>query len=197
MALGSKNTGTGSEEGKTGFGEITYFDTTDYKVKVAAEVKGFKAADYMDKKTARRMESFSQYAVAAAKEAMEMSGIDMGQEDPYRVGICVGSGVGSLQAIEREYEKLLNKGPARVNPLLVPLMITNMAAGNIAIQMGIKGKSINIATACATGTHNIGEAFRAIQYGECDVMLAGRHGKRHHTHQCGRFHGADSPVHLQ
>ena len=173
IGLGIEEYWNGIREGKTGFGEITYFDTTDYKVKVAAEVKGFKAADYMDKKTARRMESFSQYAVAAAKEAMEMSGIDMGQEDPYRVGICVGSGVGSLQAIEREYEKLLNKGPARVNPLLVPLMITNMAAGNIAIQMGIKGKSINIATACATGTHNIGEAFRAIQYGECDVMLAG------------------------
>ena len=161
------------KEGKTGFGEITYFDTTDYKVKIAAEVKGFKAADYMDRKAARRMESFSQYAVAAAKEAMDMSGIDMEKEDPYRVGICVGSGVGSLQAIEREYEKLLDKGPSRVNPLLVPLMITNMAAGNIAIQMGIKGKSINIATACATGTHNIGEAFRAIQYGECDVILAG------------------------
>ena len=173
IGLGIEEYWNGIREGKTGFGEITYFDTTDYKVKVAAEVKGFKAADYMDKKTARRMESFSQYAVAAAKEAMEMSGIDMEQEDPYRVGICVGSGVGSLQAIEREYEKLLNKGPARVNPLLVPLMITNMAAGNIAIQMGIKGKSINIATACATGTHNIGEAFRAIQYGECDVMLAG------------------------
>ena len=173
IGLGIEEYWNGIREGKTGFGEITYFDTTDYKVKVAAEVKGFKAADYMDKKTARRMESFSQYAVAAAKEAMEMSGIDMGQEDPYRVGLCVGSGVGSLQAIEREYEKLLNKGPARVNPLLVPLMITNMAAGNIAIQMGIKGKSINIATACATGTHNIGEAFRAIQYGECDVMLAG------------------------
>ena len=132
------------KEGKTGFGEITYFDTTDYKVKIAAEVKGFKAADYMDRKAARRMESFSQYAVAAAKEAMDMSGIDMEKEDPYRVGICVGSGVGSLQAIEREYEKLLDKGPSRVNPLLVPLMITNMAAGNIAIQMGIKGKSINI-----------------------------------------------------
>lgn len=161
------------KEGKTGFGEITYFDTTDYKVKIAAEVKGFKAADYMDRKAARRMESFSQYAVAAAKEAMDMSGIDMEKEDSYRVGICVGSGVGSLQAIEREYEKLLDKGPSRVNPLLVPLMITNMAAGNIAIQMGIKGKSINIATACATGTHNIGEAFRAIQYGECDVILAG------------------------
>ena len=143
------------------------------------------------------MESFSQYAVAAAKEAMEMSGIDMGQEDPYRVGICVGSGVGSLQAIEREYEKLLNKGPARVNPLLVPLMITNMAAGNIAIQMGIKGKSINIAQPAQPGTHNIGEAFRGDPVWRVRCDAGRRHGKRHHTHQCGRFHGADSPVHLQ
>lgn len=161
------------KEGKTGFGEITYFDTTDYKVKVAAEVKGFDAKDYIDRKAARRMESFAQYAVAAAKEALEQSGIDMEKEDPYRVGCCVGSGVGSLQSIEREYKKLLEKGPGKVNPLLVPLMITNMAAGNITIQFGIKGKSINIATACATGTHNIGEAYRSIQYGECDVMVAG------------------------
>ena len=163
----------GLKEGKIGFGEITYFDTTDYKVKVAAEVKGFKAADFMDKKAARRMESFAQYAVAAAKEAFDMAGIDMEKEDPYRVGCCIGSGVGSLQSIEREHQKLLEKGPSKVNPLLVPLMITNMAAGNITIQLGLKGKSINIATACATGTHNIGEAYRSIQYGECDVMLAG------------------------
>ncbi|MCD8365223.1 MAG: beta-ketoacyl-ACP synthase II [Clostridiales bacterium] len=163
----------GIKEGKTGFGEITAFDTTDYKVKVAAEVKGFKAADYMDRKDAKRMEAFAQYAVAATREAFAQSGIDMEKEDPYRVGCCVGSGVGSLQSIEREYKKLLDKGPSRVHLLLVPQMITNMAAGNITIQFGIKGKSINIATACATGTHNIGEAFRAIQHGECDVMVAG------------------------
>lgn len=161
------------KEGKTGFGEITYFDTTDYKVKVAAEVKGFDAKNFMDKKAARRMEAFSQYAVAAALEAFGQAGIDMEKEDPYRVGCCIGSGVGSLQSIEREHKKLLEKGPSKVNPLLVPLMITNMAAGNITIQLGLKGKSINIATACATGTHNIGEAYRSIQYGECDVMLAG------------------------
>ncbi|MCD8148037.1 MAG: beta-ketoacyl-ACP synthase II [Clostridiales bacterium] len=163
----------GIKEGKLGFGEITAFDTTDYKVKVAAEVKGFKAADYMDRKDAKRMEAFAQYAVAATQEAFAQSGIDMEKEDPYRVGCCVGSGVGSLQSIEREYKKLLEKGPSRVHLLLVPQMITNMAAGNITIQFGIKGKSINIATACATGTHNIGEAFRTIQHGECDVMVAG------------------------
>ena len=163
----------GLKAGKTGFGEITYFDTTDFKVKVAAEVKGFVAADRMDKKAARRMEPFAQFAVAAAKEAFEDAGLDMSKEDPYRVGCAIGSGVGSLQSIEREHKKLLEKGPSRINPLLVPLMITNMATGNVTIQLGLKGKSINVVTACATGTHSIGEAFRSIQYGEADVMLAG------------------------
>ena len=163
----------GLKEGKTGFGEITYFDTTDFKVKVAAEVKDFKAADFMDKKAARRMEPFAQYAVAAAKEAFAQAGLNMEEEDPYRVGCAIGSGVGSLQSIEREHKKLLEKGPSRINPLLVPLMITNMAAGNVTIQLGIKGKSINVVTACATGTHSIGEAYRTIQYGDADVMLAG------------------------
>lgn len=163
----------GLKAGKTGFGEITYFDTTDYKVKIAAEVKGFVAKEFMDGKAAKRMEKFSQYAVAAAKEAFLQSGLDMEQEDPYRVGCAIGSGVGSLQAIEREYEKLLNKGPGRVNPLLVPLMITNIAAGNVSIQLGLKGKTINVVTACATGTHSIGEGYRSIQHGEADVMLAG------------------------
>ncbi|MFG6383399.1 MAG: beta-ketoacyl-ACP synthase II [Lachnospiraceae bacterium] len=159
--------------GTIGFSEITQFDTTDYKVKVAASVKGFEGKNYMDVKSARRMELFCQYAVAAAKEALEQSGILMEQEDPYRVGCAIGSGVGSLQSMEREHKKLLEKGPGRINPLLVPLMITNMAAGNVSIQFGLKGKSINVVTACATGTHSIGEAFRTIQVGDADVMLAG------------------------
>ena len=163
----------GIKEGKVGIGEITKFDTTEYKVKIAAEVKDFQAKDRMDFKAARRMEPFSQYAVAAAKEAFEDSGLDMSKEDPYRVGCAIGSGVGSLQSIEREHKKLLEKGPSRINPLLVPLMITNMATGNVTIQLGLKGKSINVVTACATGTHSIGEAYRSIQYGEADVMLAG------------------------
>ncbi len=159
--------------GKTGFGEITQFDTTDFKVKVAASVKGFDGKNYMDPKSAKRMELFCQYAVAASKEALEQSGIDMEKEDPYRVGCAIGSGVGSLQAMEREHKKLLDRGPGRINPLLVPLMITNMAAGNVSIQFGLKGKSINVVTACATGTHSIGEAFRTIQTGDADVMVAG------------------------
>lgn len=161
------------KEGKHGFGTITKFDSTDYKCHVAAEVKDFDAKAYMDPKTARRMELFCQYAVAAAKEAIEDSGLDMEKEDPYMAGCAVGSGIGSLQAMEREYDKLINRGPSRVNPLLVPLMISNMAAGNVSIQFGLKGKSINVVTACATGTNCIGEAFRTIQYGDADVMVAG------------------------
>ncbi|WP_296037570.1 beta-ketoacyl-ACP synthase II [uncultured Enterocloster sp.] len=156
-----------------GIGPITYFDTADFKCKLAAEVKDFDAKAYMDPKTARRMEPFSQFAVAAAKQALDQSGIDMEKEDPFRVGVSVGSGIGSLQAMERSEKKLLEKGPSRVEPLLVPLMICNMAAGNVAIQFGLKGKCINVVTACATGTHSIGEAFRAIQYGEADMMVAG------------------------
>lgn len=158
---------------KVGIAPITYFDTTDYKAKLAAEVKDFDAKQYMDPKAAKRMEQFCQFAVVAAKEALEDAGIDMEKEDAFRVGASVGSGIGSLQSIEREHKKLLEKGPGRVNPLLVPLMISNMAAGNVSIQFGLKGKCINVVTACATGTHSIGEAFRAIQYGEADVMVAG------------------------
>lgn len=158
---------------KVGIAPITYFDTTDYKAKLAAEVKDFDAKQHMDPKAAKRMEQFCQFAVAATKEALEDAGIDMEKEDPFRVGASVGSGIGSLQAVEREHKKLLEKGPGRVNPLLVPLMISNMAAGNVSIQFGLKGKCINVVTACATGTHCIGEAFRSIQYGEADVMVAG------------------------
>ena len=163
----------GLKEKRVGIGPITYFDTAEYKVKLAAQVKDFEPKKYMDPKAAKRMEQFCQFAVIAAKEALEDAGIDMTNEDPFRVGVSVGSGIGSLQSIEREYKKLLDKGPGRFNPLLVPLMICNMAAGNISIQFGLKGKCINVVTACATGTHSIGEAFRSIQYGEADVMVAG------------------------
>ena len=163
----------GIKEGKTGFGPITYFDTADYRCKLAAEVKDFDPAQYMDKKSARRMEQFCQFAVAAAGQAIADAGLIMEQEDPYMVGCSVGSGIGSLQAMEREYDRLKEKGPGRVGPMLVPLMISNMAAGNVSIAYGLKGKSLNVVTACATGTHSIGEAYRTIQYGDADVMVAG------------------------
>ena len=161
------------KENTVGIDNITRFDTTDYKVKLAAEVKDFDAKNYMDFKAAKRMEKFSQYAVAAAHEAMKDSGLDMTKEDAFRVGVSVGSGVGSLEAMESNHKKLLEKGPSRINPLLVPLMITNMAAGNVSIQLGLKGKNINVVTACATGTNSIGEGYRSIQHGEADVMFAG------------------------
>lgn len=163
----------GIKEGKTGFGPITYFDTADYRCKLAAEVKDFDPTQYMDKKFARRMEQFCQFAVAAAGQAIADAGLIMEQEDPYMVGCSVGSGIGSLQAMEREYDRLKEKGPGRVGPMLVPLMISNMAAGNVSIAYGLKGKSLNVVTACATGTHSIGEAYRTIQYGDADVMVAG------------------------
>ena len=153
------------KENTVGIDNITRFDTTDYKVKLAAEVKDFDAKNYMDFKAAKRMEKFSQYAVAAAHEAMKDSGLDMAKEDAFRVG--------SLEAMESNHKKLLEKGPSRINPLLVPLMITNMAAGNVSIQLGLKGKNINVVTACATGTNSIGEGYRSIQHGEADVMFAG------------------------
>ena len=164
---------TSVKAGKIGFDHITKFDTTDYKCHIAAELKDFNPQDFMDRKAAKRMEPFSQYAVAAAKQAIDDSGLDIEKEDPYMVGCAIGSGIGSLQAMERETQKLYEKGPNRVNPLLVPLMICNMAAGNVSIQFGRKGKSINDVTACATGTNTIGEAYRSIQYGEADVMVAG------------------------
>lgn len=128
----------GIKEQRIPFAPITYFDTTEYKVKLAAQVKDFHAEEYMDPKAAKRMEDFCQYAVAAAGQAIKNAGLDMEKEDATRIGVCVGSGIGSLQAVEREHTKLLEKGPKRIAPLLVPLMISNMAAGNVAIQFGLK-----------------------------------------------------------
>ncbi len=162
-----------AKKGVCGIGPITKLDVTDYKAKMAGEVKDFVMPECVDKKAARRMEDFSKYAVAAAVEAMADAGIDMEKEDPYRVGVCVGSGVGSLQNITRNYVRLMEKGPNRVEPLMIPGLISNIAAGNIAIQFGLKGKNINVVTACATGNHNIGEGLRSIKYGEADVIVAG------------------------
>lgn len=163
----------GIKAGKTGFGKISAFDAEGYKASLAAEVKNFTVTNYMDKREARRMELFCQYAVAASKEAVKNAGLDMEKEDPFRIGVCVSSSVGSLQAMEREEKRLTEKGPGRVGPLLVPLMISNMASGNVSIALGCRGKSLNVVTACATGTHSIGEAYRSIQAGEVDVMIAG------------------------
>ena len=163
----------GIREGRVGIGEITRFDTESFKVKLAAEVRDFDAAERMDPKAAKRMERFSQYAVAAAKEAFADADLHLYEEDPFRAGVIVGSGIGSLETVENEYAKILKGNVKRVAPLMVPKMISNMAAGNISIQLGLRGKCTNVVTACASGTHCIGDAFRAIQYDDADIMLAG------------------------
>ena len=161
------------KEQKIGFAPITHFDASDYRAHLAAEVKDFDAKKYIDRKSIRRMELFSQYAVAAAKEAIEDSGLDLEKEDTSRIGVSVGSGIGSLQIVESTTRLIDEKGPRRIKPLAVPMMISNMAAGNVSIAFGLRGKSINVVTACATGTQSIGEAYRSLQIGEADVMVAG------------------------
>ncbi|MCQ2504575.1 MAG: beta-ketoacyl-ACP synthase II [Saccharofermentans sp.] len=161
----------GLKEGKRAFSEISSFDCTDYKAKMAAEIKDFDPTKYMDFKTAKRMERFSQFAVAAATEAVEDSGLDMEKENPYRVGVIVSSGIGSMQANEREHAKLMEG--KKVSPLYIPMMIANMASANISIKYGMKGKNVAIVTACASGAHSIGDSYRAIKYDDADVMVAG------------------------
>jgi len=161
------------KQGNRGIGLITHFDTTDFTVKLAAEVKGFDVENYMDKKSARKYDIFSQFAIAAAKEALTNSGLDLSTIDPYRVGVIIGSGIGGLGTIAEEKEKLMTKGPSRVSPALIPKAITNMAAGNVAIEIGVKGINTNVVTACASATHSIGEAYRAIQFGTADAIFCG------------------------
>lgn len=160
-------------EGVSGIDYIKGFDTTEYKVKVAAEVKNFKPEDYIDKREARRMDKYSQFALAAAKEAVEDSGLNLETVDRYRFGVLVGSGIGGLGTIEKECQKLFEKGPSRVSPLFIPMAISNMASGNIAIQYGAKGICTSVVTACASGTNAIGDAYRVLQNGIADVMIAG------------------------
>ncbi len=161
------------KENKVGIGLLDRFDNSAYKVKLAAQVKDFDPLATMEPKEAKRMELFSQYAVAASAEAIADAGLDLEKEDLTRIGVSVGCGIGSLQILETAHTKLVERGPGRVPSLLVPLMISNMAAGNVGIHFGLKGKCINVVTACATGTHSIGEAFRGIQCGDMDVCVAG------------------------
>lgn len=159
--------------GVCGIGEITRFNTEGYKAKVAGEVKGFNPeAAGIDHAQAKRTDMFAQYAMAAAIQAVADSGIE-GHVAPERFGVYVGSGIGGMQTFVQETEKLLNRGPSRVSPFFVPMMIGNMAAGNIAIRFGAQGPCLPVVTACATGSHAIGEAFRAVKYGHADAIIAG------------------------
>ena len=159
--------------GKSGVSKISRFDISDFPVQIAAEVKDFDPLEYFDKKEARRTDLFIQYAMGAAVQAVENAELDTDKVDPERVGVLIGSGIGGIRTIEEQYNILLNKGPKRVSPYCVPMEIINMASGLVSIRFGFKGPNISVVTACATGTHAIGEAYRTIQYGDADVMVAG------------------------
>ena len=163
----------GIKEGKCGIDQITKFDTTNFKVKLAAEVKGYNPEDHFDRREAKRLDKFSQYAMIAAREAWEDSGLNKETENMEQVGVIIGSGIGGIETIEAENEKCIMKGPDRVSPMYIPMGILNMATGNVAIDIGAKGESMAMVTACASGTHCIGESFRMIKHGYQDVVLAG------------------------
>ena len=161
------------KKGVCGVDTITRFDTEDFKCKIAAEVKDFDPADYIDKKEARRMDMYTQFALVAASEAVSNSGLDIENEDAWRIGVITGSGVGGIETTADQTQALLDKGPGRVSPFFVPMMISNMAAAQIAIKYGIRGVNYNVVSACASGTNALGEAFKKIQDGTCDVIVAG------------------------
>ena len=161
------------KNGVSGIDFITKFDTTDYKVKIAGEVKNFNPEEYVSKKDVKRNDMYSIYAVAASTQAVENSGLNLDEIDHDRFGAIIGSGIGGLMTIQEQVTKLAEKGPSKVSPLFIPMAISNMAAGNVAIKFGAKGVCENIVTACATGTNCIGEAFRNIKYGYNDIILAG------------------------
>ena len=163
----------GIKEGKCGIDEITHFDITGYKVKLAAEVKDYNPEDYFDRRSAKRMDRFSQFAIVAAKEAWRDSKLDKEKENMERVGVILGSGIGGLSTMQADISNLVLKGPDRVSPMFIPMSIANMAAGNVAIELGAKGESISMVTACASGTHCIGESFRMIKNGYQDIVIAG------------------------
>lgn len=162
----------GLTSGKNGIGFITKFDTTDYKVKIAAEVKDFHPEDYMRKPLIHKTDLFCQYAMAAAAQAMDDSGIS-GKIEPERLGVYIGSGIGGMSTFIEECTKLNNSGPKHVSPFFIPKLISNIASGNIAIAHNAKGPSMSIVTACSTSANAVGEAYRAVQYGAADAMIAG------------------------
>ena len=160
-------------EGRSGVGPITSFDPSAYESRIAAEVKGFDPAQYLSTKEIKRTERFVQFAVAASKQAVADAGLDVAKEDPFRVGVLIGSGMGSLGLIEQQHELLRSRGPGKISPFMIPMIIVNMAPGQVAIQLGFKGPNACTATACASGAHGVGEAFRMVQRGDADVMVAG------------------------
>lgn len=161
------------KSGKSGIGKITRFDATGYSAQIAAELKDFNPQDYIEKKEAKRMDKFTQYGVAAAKMALQDAGLDITEENAEDVGVIVASGIGGIETLEEQHKVLLEKGPNRVSPFLIPMMIINMAGGQISIATGAKGPNSTIVTACASSTHAIGDAFKLLQRGDAKVVISG------------------------
>ena len=173
VGIGVDNTWQAVLAGKSGIGPITRFDASGYACRIAAEVKGFDPADYIEKKEIKKMDTFIQYAMAASQEAVDDAGLKITPETAERIGVYIGAGIGGLPAIEQYHKVLQDKGPGRVSPFFIPMVIVNLASGQVAIRFGAKGPNSCAVTACATGNHCIGDAYRIIQRGEADVMLAG------------------------
>ncbi len=173
IGIGKENFFEGLKAGKNGIEKISRFDATDYTCQIAGEVKDFNPEDYIDKKEAKRMDRYTHFAMAATKLAIEDAGIDIQKIDGDRAGVFIGSGIGGMETLHNQYEKLFAKGPSRISPFFIPMMIANMAAGQVAIAFGLHGPSACVVTACASGTNSIGDAFKILQYGDADIMFAG------------------------
>ena len=173
LGIGTRATWEGLVAGRSGAGPITRFDATDFSSRIACEVKGFDPLDYADRRDARKMDTFIQYALAASLFAVEDAGLQAPLADPDRTGVVISSGIGGFETIEREHRKLLEKGPRRISPFFVPAMVVNLAAGWVSIRLGARGPNSAMATACSAGAHAVGEAFRLVRYGHADVMVAG------------------------
>ena len=173
IGIGKENFWNSLIQGKSGVGLITRFDTTEFDTKIGAEVKDFNPSDYIDKKEAKRMDRFTQYAVVGSKLAIEDGNIDLDKLDLDKVGVVIGVGIGGMETMETEYEKLRDRGPSRVSPLFIPMMISNMAPGQVSMTFGFRGPTMTVTTACASSTHAIGEAFRMIKSGNVDMVVAG------------------------
>ena len=173
LGIGTRETWDGLVAGRSGAGRITRFDASDFTSRIACEVKGFDPLDYADRRDARKMDTFIQYALAASLFAAEDAALETPLEDPDRVGVVISSGIGGFETIEREHRKLLEKGPRRISPFFVPAMVVNLAAGWVSIRLGARGPNSAMATACSAGAHAVGEAFRLVRHGHADVMVAG------------------------
>ncbi|MDF2521808.1 MAG: fabF, partial [Clostridia bacterium] len=173
IGIGTEQFFSALKEGKSGIDYITRFDTEGFDAKIAGEVKDFDPLAFIDKKESRRMDRYTQLAVAASKMAVEASGLKLEEIDNNRFGVCIGSGIGGMETLETQHKTLMEKGPGRISPFFVPMMISNIAAGNVSIAFNAKGPNITVVTACASATNAIGEAYKIIQRGDAELMISG------------------------